>query len=136
MSEPTFQIPKDVIEPIIKAQVSAAVASALGDKKQIIQDAICSVLQMKVNNDGSPDRHGYSGNIQWIQWMMEDSVRKVTKSVMEEELGKYKESIKKQIVEMLQKKNSPLLKQLVQSMTEAIVDPNLFKYRMKIEFDK
>lgn len=131
---PTFQIPKDVIEPIIQAHVALAVSTALGDGSKLMESAVKQVLEEKVNDKG--ERSCYNSDIPWIQWTMHNAVRQAVKQTLEAELLKYRDAIKKQLVVMLQKKNSKLINELVEGMAGAMVDPDVFKYRMRIEFDK
>ena len=131
---PTLQIPKEVIEPIIQAQVALAVSTALGDGNKLMESAVKQVLEMKVNDRG--EKSSYSSDIPWIQWAMHNAVRQAVKETLETELLKHKDKIKAKIVTMLQNKNSKLINELVEGMAGAMVDPSVFKYRMKIEFDK
>ena len=131
---PTFQIPRDVIEPIIQAHVSQAVLSALGDRAQIITEVVRQVLEEKVDSAGH--KSNYNNSQQWIDWVMKQTVRKAITETLEAEMLKHQDKIKAQLVSLLQRKNSPLINQLVEGMAGAMVDPSIFKYRMTINFDK
>ena len=131
---PTFQIPKDVIEPIIQAHVSLAVVNALGDGNKLMESAVRQVLETKVNDKG--ESSNYNSDIPWLQWALGNAVRKAVKEVLEEELLKHKDRLKAQLVSMLQKKNSKLINELIEGMAGAMTNPDVFKYRMRIEFDK
>lgn len=131
---PTFQIPRDVIEPIIQTQVALAISTALGDGNKLMESAVKQVLEEKVDDRGQ--RSNYSSAIPWIQWAMHNAVRNAVQHTLQTELLNYEEKIKKQLVTMLQKKNSKIVNELVEGMARAMVDPGVFKYRMKIEFDK
>ncbi len=133
MSEPTFQIPKDVINPIIEAHVTTAVINALDGKDRLIEEAVRWVLFMKVDSDGKST--SYNG-ISFVQWAMMKCVREAVKKAIEENMEKHKEEIKKAIAKELSKPStSPLAKQLINGMVEAMTAPEVLKYRIKVEYD-
>lgn len=89
---------------------------------------------MEVNEKG--ERSSYGSDIPWLQWALHNAVKRDVKEVLETELLKHKDRIKTQLASMLQKKNSKLINELVEGMAGAMTDPDVFKYRMRIEFDK
>jgi len=131
-NEPTFQIPKDVIEPIIQAQVSSAVLAALGDKTGIVERAVAAVLNMKVDIDGKTSTYGGHNDVPWVQWLMRDCVRKATRLAVEEFFAQNKELVKTQIAAELRKKNSPMAKQLINAMVGAVTNESTLKYRLNV----
>jgi hypothetical protein len=134
---PTLQIPKDIIEPIITAHVSAAILSAFADKSKLMEVAVAQVLNAKVDKDnGKPTSSSYNAT-SYIQWLMESVVRKAVANAIEEQVGLHKEELKKAIAAELGlgKKYTPLAKQLVNGMCSAMSHPDLLRYRIKVEFD-
>lgn len=131
---PTFQIPRDVIEPIIVANVSAAVIAALGDRGRIIEKTIASVLTAKCQSDGTPSR-GYGNDIQWIQWAMQECVKRTVHKTIEDELVKHAEVIRKHISDQLKNSRSPLVRELVEGLVKSITNPSNLKYRITLQFD-
>lgn len=132
MADPTFQIPKDVIEPIIQAQVSSAVLAALGDSKGIVEKAVAAILNAKVDNDGKASSWHSASDIAWVQWMMREAVKKAAKQAVEEFFAQNKEIVKSQIASELRKKNSPLAKQLINAMVGAMTNESTLKYRLSV----
>lgn len=136
MGDPTFQIPKDVIEPIIQAHVASAVTEALSDKGAIVQKAVSFVLNQKVDREGNPS-NGYYNETTWIQWAMKSAVTKAVKEALTEQISFHKDALKKAIAEELGlgKKHSPLAKSLISGMVAALTHPDLLRYRIKVEYD-
>lgn len=133
---PTLQIPKDVIEPIIAAHIAAAVASALSGRDVIVQKAVESVLSMKVDSSGQLDKYGYSHSITYVQWLMQDAIKKAAKDALVDEMAKHQDFVRKHIAEQLRKSNSPLTKQFVEGMMNAMVSPDALKYRLTVAVAK
>jgi hypothetical protein len=131
MADPTFQIPKDVIEPIIKAQVAAAVVAALGDKGAIIENAVAAVLNSKVDSDGKPDKYGYGGSVSWVQWVMNDCVKTATREAITEAMEKQRGRVKAAITKELTNSKSPLVRKLVDALAGSL-DSDSLKYRISV----
>jgi hypothetical protein len=130
MSNPTLQIPKDVIEPIIQANITAAIAQAMGNGTQVIQQAIASILATSVDSEGKPSSYGNSRR--WIDWAVGDSLRKAAKAAIDEHIAAHREAIQKQLVAELSKKNSPLIKSMVEGMMKSCFSESNLKYRLTV----
>lgn len=129
--EPTFKIPRDVIEPIIQAHVSSAVAAAMGDKSAILQEAVAQILNQKVGDDGRPSDYRA---IPWIQYVMKDALKKATRAAIEEEIGKNENVIRAAIVKELKKgETSALVRQLITAMTGAFTKEDNLRFRLSVE---
>jgi hypothetical protein len=133
MSDPTLTVPRDVIEPVIQAHISAAVVAALGDRSAIVQDVVTRVLQEKVDDEGKASN--YNRSIPWLQWVMHKCVRDAAKAAIVEQLELQKDALKKALAAELAKKNSPLVRQLVEGMVGAMTHPDVLKYRIAVSFD-
>ena len=133
----TLQIPKDVIEPIINAHVSAAVLAAFADKSKLMEIAVGRVLNTTVEKDsGKPTSSSYNATT-YIQWVMESIVKKAVASAIEEQVGLHQKELKEAIAAELGlgKKYTPLAKQLINGMCSAMTHPDLLRYRIRVEFD-
>lgn len=134
MSNPTLQIPKDVIEPIIQAEITRAIVDAMGPKQDVMQRAIASVLNMKVDSDGKPTTYGNSAP--WIDWVIGKEIRSAAQAAIQSHLAEHGETIKKQLAAELQKKNSPLVRQLIEGMVGAMTHPEALRWRLNVTFDE
>jgi len=130
----TVNIPKDVIEPIIEAKVQAAVLDALGGHEAILSKAVVRVLNTKVGSDGEPDRYGNAKET-WLSWMLTGCLRNAVKSAIETAMANNEKAIRAQLVTELQKKNSPLIRQLVNAMTGCLTDPDALRYRLSVQVE-
>lgn len=122
MEDATLKLPKDLIEAAIEKQVSIAMVEAFDDKGQIINSAVSKVLWAKVDSEGKSSRYHQSSDKPFIQWALTDALRKTVVKTINEEIKRYEQTIKDHIKKELSKKNSPLLKQLVEGMGKGIVN--------------
>ena len=133
---PTLQIPKDVIEPIIQAHIAAAVASALNGRERLMTDAIHRVLQSRVDANGQPERYNSSSSPTFVEWLMQDAIKKAAREALTEQVAKLQPAIKKAIADQLTNSKSPLVKQLVEGMSGAIVKMASDQWRLKIDYGR
>lgn len=131
---PTLQIPKDVIEPIIQAHVAAAVTQALGNNAELVRQAIAHVLNEKVDTTGRRNDYSYQNTVPFIQWAVRDCVQKATLAAIQEAMTKNQAVVKKLIVEELKRTNSPLVRQLIEAMTNQFTGQHL-TYALKVSYD-
>lgn len=131
--DPTFKIPRDVIQPIIEAKVSAALIEALGNQQWLVQNCIAKVLDEKVNDNGGKAESYYADRSPtFLQWALRSCVQASIKRILNEEIEKHKDAITDSLRKELARKNSPMLKQLIDSMAGGIVDAAKNPYRMEI----
>jgi hypothetical protein len=133
-ASPTFQIPRDVIEPIIKAHVASAVIEALGGGTKLVEDAIMRILSEKVDSEGRPTNSDYNSTT-WVLHAMRKALREEILATVSAELPKHREAIRGLIQRELRKSNSPLLKQFVDGMVGVLSDKDALSYRMTVQFE-
>jgi hypothetical protein len=133
MPEPTFQIPKEIIDPIIKAHVNDAVLQALDGPNKAVSGAILAVIQTPVDNDGKPT--SWNGR-PWIDWVIGDCIRKATRAAIEAQLAEHGDKLKQALMREMTRKNSPLVKSLIEGMVGAMTNPDVLKYRINVTYDK
>jgi len=136
MSTATLQVPHDVIDPIVRAEVTKAIIEAMGNRAELLTQAIASVLNAAVDSEGKFSNYSSDRNRTWIDWAVGHAIRAAAKEAITEVLTLHKEKIKQSMVRMLQQKNSPLLKQLAEGMIDAAANPDVLKYRISIAYDE
>ena len=134
MANPTLQIPSDVINPIIEANIQAAVAQALGPVSNRISEFVTTVLRMNVDSEGKPSSYGNSKP--WIDWAIGDALRRAAKAAIDEQVEKLKDQMKAHIATELTKKNSTLHKQLAEGLVNGVFSADSLKWRLNITTEK
>ena len=133
MADPTFKIPKDIINPIIQAHVNEALLRALDGPDKIVTAAILQCLNISVDDQGKPTT--YRG-VPWIEWVIGESVRNAAKAAIVEQLAKHGDKLKATLARQMSMKNSPMVKQLVEGMVGAMTTPDTLKWRINVSYDK
>lgn len=129
---PTFQIPKDVIEPIIQANIAAAVAAALSGREKIVEAAIHQVLNQKVDDKGAPTTYSHY-NTTFVQWLMNNAIREAAKDAVRAAISGQHEAIKTALAAELRKSASPIAKQIIAGVIGVAVTPHMLDYRLSVE---
>lgn len=130
--DPTFKIPRDVIQPIIEAKVASALIEALGNQQWLVQNCITKVLDEKVNSNGAKvERYYEDGAPTFLQWALRSCIQVQVKKILEDQVAEHKEVIAKALKAELEKKNSPLVKQLIEGMTTGFTKSLKFQIDVK-----
>ena len=134
-AQPTLAIPKDLIEPIIQANITAAVAQAIAPNGQMLQQAVATILSTRVDQNGTPTNSSYQTST-WLDWAVGNAIRAAAKAAITEQVQALESAVKAHIARELQKKNSPLVKQIADGMIGAAFSPDGLRYRLTVAVDK
>jgi hypothetical protein len=133
----TIEIPKDVLQPIIEARVTAALSEALaGDNKQNLLEMIVDrVLSAKVDDRGEPDRYNSSHATTALEWMVRKALKEAVSESIKEALQSHKETLREALVAELQRSKSKLVQHLARSMVEGMAKTaESASYRFSVEY--
>jgi hypothetical protein len=132
MADPTFQIPKDIIQPIIQASVNEAVLRALDGPSNVVSKAILAVINTMVDENGKPS--SYNSSRPWIDWVIGDCIKVAAKAAVLDALAKYQPQMQAELVKQLTGRRSPLIRQLAEAMATGIA-ASANTYRLHVEFN-
>lgn len=130
--EPTFKIPREVIEPVIKAQVAAAVEQALGGGNKIMEQMVASFLTQPCDASGRVSTYSSDNKYIWIEAAAGQMIKNAFKEMLQEELAKHQVALKKMLIAEMRKTRSPLVEKLAEAMVSGLADSKLLEYRLDI----
>jgi len=102
----TVNIPKDVIDPIVRQQLSAAIAAAMGDPVKIINAIVTRALDIKVDKSGKVSSYSYDNTQPFLEALSHKLIRDEAEKLIREYVQDHRELIKKQIVALLSKRRN------------------------------
>lgn len=102
----TVNIPKDVIDPIVRQQLSAAIAAAMGDPVKIINAIVTRALDIKVDKSGKVSNYSYDNTQPFLEALSHKLIRDEAEKLIREYVQDHRELIKKQIVALLSKRRN------------------------------
>jgi hypothetical protein len=135
MSEnPTFQIPRDVIEPILQVHMQSAITQALGDPNKLIGGLVARVLGGYVDCEGKPCQQSTYHSTPLLQFLAEKCLITATKELLLERMETFQPILKEEIARQLGfKKNlSPLARVIIDAMVGGLTKGDILKYNLKI----
>lgn len=96
-----FSMDDELIAPIVKANIQAAIVEALDQKGDIIQTVVSSILQEKVGYDGRRSNYSHDNKISYLEWLCRKAIQDaakdaITQIVLERQDEMYAE-VKRQI---------------------------------------
>lgn len=123
-------IPKELLQPVIDAHVSAAIAKALSGPEAIVKGIVERLCNQNVDSEGRPSSY-HNDRKTWLQWAVENMLKQAVQATIAKELEAHKERLKEYLTDELSKKKSPLVKSLVEGMVSGMVTNGL-NYRLEV----
>jgi uncharacterized protein YjgD (DUF1641 family) len=113
-----IELSKDLIEPIVRAQLQASIVSAMGRADQLVAQVVNTVMNSKVGSDGNPSH--YSNGVPLISWMAESAIKEAAKEAIKEWFADNKDEMKKLMRAAIQKNSKGMAESFVLSMSKAV----------------
>jgi hypothetical protein len=133
----TVNIPKDVIDPIVRAEIASAIARAMGDSATLVREMVSNLINIKCDRDGKISEYHSSNKFSYV----EVAVGKLLREMIEQELQAVLESkrneVRKELAAQLAKRNSKLVQQLANAFAESMCGSVKYglKFSVSVEGD-
>lgn len=111
-----FPIPNSVLEPYIKAAVSTAIASALGEGTTLVEKAVQAALTQKVSSNGAVSPHSYDNRYDLVELVATNKVQEIARQVITKMAEGMRPAIEKSVTAHLQKRNNVIAAALVDGL--------------------
>lgn len=98
-----FNIPKELLTPIIRDTVSVAIMRELGDPGEIIRHIVGKALSEKVASNGKKSGYDYENKYTYLELMSGNYIRKLAEEAMQEIFNENKDAVKEAIKNSLKK---------------------------------
>ena len=108
---------KDLIEPIVRAQLQASITSALGRSDLLVAQVVQTMLNQKVDSSGKPS--SYNSDTPLITWMANEAIRGAAQEAIKEWFADNKEMMKSHLRTAITKNAKGMAEAFVLSFSEA-----------------
>ncbi len=115
----TVNIPKDVLEPIVRSQVAAGIVEALGKPEQLISKVVAQALKQKVNSKGNVSNHDYENRHDLIELLATNGIHSVVRESLTKWVEEQRPAIEAQVKKALSRKESAFARALVEGLITA-----------------
>ena len=121
-----IDVGENIVEPIVRDQVAAAIASHLGDPEDLIRKLVGAAMKVKTNANGVVSSSSYENNHDFMEALCGKMIREAAKASLEKVVKEQAPAIEQAITEQL--KRSPK-KTAAAIMSAMIEGQNLRSYR-------
>lgn len=129
----TVNIPKDVIEPIVRQQVCAGVVAALGNPSELIRQVVERALAQKVNRDGKRDSSNCYNDHDLIETVSRIAIHKAVHEAITAWVEENRPVIKEQVQKALARKQSAFARALVDGLSDAVKQSWTFNCQINLK---
>ena len=112
-----IELSKDLIEPIVRAQLQASITAALGRADMLVAEVVNTVMNQKVDSDGKPSNYSYSTPL--ITWMADKAIKEAAMEAIKEWFAENRDEMKKHLRAAIAKNAKGLAESFVLSMSKA-----------------
>lgn len=125
-----IQIDKELIENNVSNAVCVAIASALGDKDELIEKAVKTVISSYVDTEGRPCSSGSYRAIPYLKYLAEQSIKESVKNEIAKMVEENKEQFSQAIRAELNK--SSVQQQLAAAFLDAVIGAAQKDWKMPV----
>lgn len=119
-STATVNIPKDVLEPILRQQVAAEVTAALGNPADLIAKVVEFALSQKVNADGKRSSYEHDNRHSFIEVAAKNAIHKAVHEILAQWIEEQRPAIAKHVEAALGRRKSAFAKALVEGLANSV----------------
>lgn len=136
MSDINLSINKEVVEPIIRSKIQAAIIETLStDSETIVEKIVEQALEMKVDDDGKVNSYSSYNKTPIIEWLCRDAIRKASIEALKQYLLDNRQTIKEAFIRKLSQRGhaGKLAEKIISSLSKGI--ESTWNWDMKVTFD-
>jgi hypothetical protein len=125
-----IELSKDLIEPIVRAQLHASILAAMGHRDELIRGVVTTIMNTQVDEKGDVTR--YSDAKPLITWMAEKAIKETALEAIKEWFAENRAEMKKQIMVAMAKQSKQLAEQLVCGIVQATESNSSYKFDVRV----
>ena len=111
-----IELSKDIIEPIVRAQLQASIVSAMGRSDQLVSQVVQTMLSSSVDGEGRPSNRDYGKPL--ITWMAEKAIKDAALEAIKEWFAANKTKLQAQIKDALTKNSKLIAEKFVMGLED------------------
>lgn len=112
-----IELSKDLIEPIVRAQLQASITAALGRADQLVGAVVQSVMNTQVDSDGR--KSSYRSDQTLIGWMADRAIKDAAMEAIKEWFADNREKLKVMLKKEIEKNSKGMAEALVLAVNKS-----------------
>ncbi|MGL5937066.1 MAG: hypothetical protein ACRCZI_15755 [Cetobacterium sp.] len=125
-----IELSKDLIEPIVRAQLHASILAAMGQRDELIRGVVTTIMNTQVDERGEVSR--YSSSKPLITWMAEKAIKETALEAIKEWFADNRVEMKKQIHLALTRQSKQLAEQLISGMVKTTEAGYSYQFSVRV----
>ena len=113
-----IELSKDLIEPIVRAQLQASITAALGRADQLVGSVVQSVMNTQVDSNGQ--RSTYGSAVPLITWMAESAIKDAAKEAIKEWFADNRDKLKVMLKKEIEKNAKGMAEAMVLGVSKSL----------------
>jgi len=132
MSDVNLSISKEVVEPIVREKIQAAVVTALdGDPNNIIEAVVRAALDEKVDSDGR--KSNYRNDHTYVEYLCHKAIREAAEVAVKSWMGDNAHLIREAVERDLSKRKGAIARSFVTGLADAIKQSWCFSVNVTLD---
>ena len=115
----SVNIPKDILEPIIRQHIAAGVIAAIGDPAELIRSVVDRAIKTKVDRAGKVSDNNYNNNNDLIETVSRNVVIEATRKAIERYVAEQQPAIEAAVEKELKRHTGQFAKALVTGLVQS-----------------
>ncbi len=129
----TVNIPKDILEPIVRAQVTAGIIKAFGDPAELIASVVERALSQKVAEDGKVSNYQSENKFTVIEALSRKMINEIAKQMLQDYMQTQRPKIEKALKATLARQHGKFATAMIEGLTKAIDNKYRFECSLSIK---
>lgn len=129
----TVNIPKDILEPIVRAQVTAWIIKAFGDPAELIASVVERALSQKVDETGKVSSYQSENKFTMIEALSRKMIHEIAKRMLQDYMETQRPKIEKALKATLSRQHGKFGTAMIEGLTKAIDNKYRFECSLSIK---
>lgn len=127
-----IDIGENIVEPIIRDQVAAAIAAHLGDPEDMMKKLVSAALKTKVNDKGVVSQYHHENKYDFLEALCAKAIREAAFKALEKVVADQLPNIQKSIENELKKRPQKTAAAIIAGFCD---NTELARYRTTVSFN-
>ena len=131
MAESSIVLPNNILEPLVRAEIQAALSRALGTQQQLVDAVAKEIVTSRVDRDGKPTTSSYDTR-PFVEWITAKKMHEFITQILLEELELLRPVFKAALVAQMKKDKSAIVQAFVEGMLTHHITDSRLRYNLNI----
>ena len=115
----SVNVPKDILEPILRQHIAAGVIAAIGDPVELIRSVVERAIKTKVDRDGRVSDQSYCNRNDLIETVSKNAIVDATRNAIEKYVAEQQPEIEAAVEKELKRHTGQFAKALVTGLVQS-----------------